>query len=223
VRCVALTKASFQPSSFLHHRSEEDRLRQRRKQLDENLEDLIYDPASSLAQLDEEKIGLKRPMGRWWERADRGFTEENSRNNLMVKLTASGRRPWVHSKYGVCMTQVGEGSPELDRLEKQRVYQNVGRAQRRGESWCAAPLDKSLQMPGSGIKKQQRFSAAPAQDPMKMELGDEVRSKDGWLWVVRSCGGKRNWVRTTFESSIKKSESKSAWSALRRASLPKTS
>jgi len=130
-------------------------------------------------------------VGRWWERADRGFTEENSRNNLMVKLSASGRRPWVHSKYGVCMTQVAEGSPELDRLEKQRLYQNVGRAQRRGESWCAAPLDKSLQMPGSGIKKQQRFSAAPAQDPMKMELGDEVRSKDGWLWVVRSCGGKR--------------------------------
>ena len=187
------------------------------------MQDLIYDPGSSLAQVDAEKIGLRLPMGRWWERADRGFTEENSRNNLMVKLTASGRRPWVHSKYGVCMTQVGEGSPQQDRVEKQRLYQNVGRAQRRGESWCAAPLDKSLQMPGSGIKKQQRFSAAPAQDPMKMELGDEVRSKDGWLWVVRSCGGKRNWVRTTFESSIKKSESKSAWSALRRASLPKTS
>jgi len=161
---------------ILRDRSEEERLRQRRKQLDENLQDLIYDPASTLEQVDAEKIGLRRPVGKWWERSDRGFTEENWRNNLVVRLSAasSARRPWVHSKKGVCMVQVAQVSPELDRRDKQRTYQDVGRAQRRGESWCAAPLDKSLHMPGSGIKKQQRYSAAPAQDPMKMELGDEV-------------------------------------------------
>jgi hypothetical protein len=47
-------------------------------------------------------------------------------------------------------------------------------------------------------------------DAEKMDLGDEVRDKDGWLWVVRSCGGAKRWVRTDFESSIKKRDKASS-------------
>ena len=100
-----------------------------------------------------------------------------------------------------------------------RVKRNVdsfNMIQRRGESWCTQPLDKTLKMPGSSIKKQDRYSAAPAQDAMKMDLGDESRAKDGWLWVVRSCGGKRQWIRTGFESSIKPKESKNVMASMLR-------
>ena len=43
-----------------------------------------------------------------------------------------------------------------------------------------------------------------------MDLGDEERDKDGWLWVVRSCGGEKRWVRTDFESSIKRRDKASS-------------
>jgi len=187
-------------------REEEARLRERRKQLDENVEELVYlAPKQALTSVDREKIGLRSPATRWWERSDRGFTEENLRNNLIMKLAApQAREPWVHTKLGVAVREVGLASPELDRLEKKRNYQLVGCAQRRGQSWCAQPLDKTLRMPASGIKKQNRYSAAPAMDAEKMDLGDEVRGKDGWLWVVRSCGGKKRWVRNDFESNIKR-------------------
>ena len=88
--------------------------------------------------------------------------------------------------------------------------QEIGFLQRRGKSWCAQPIDKSLRMPGTCIKKVARYSAAPEIDAMQMDLGDQIRTADGWLWVVRSCGGAKRWVRTDFESSIKKRDKASS-------------
>ena len=67
---------------------------------------------------------------------------------------------------------------------------------------CAQPLDTSLKIPGSRIKQSTRVSGAPEQDAMKMDLGDQIRTKDGWIWAVRSSGRRRHWVRANFESQI---------------------
>jgi len=66
---------------------------------------------------------------RWWERTDRGFTEENLRNNLVLKVSQHTETTWVHTKMGVSLDEVGQVSPSLDRLEKKRNYQVVGCAQ----------------------------------------------------------------------------------------------
>ena len=70
----------------------------------------------------------------------------------------------MHTKLQVAVHEVGMTSPELDRLEKKRNYQVVGCAQRRGQSWCAQPLDKTLRMPAASMKKQPRYSAGVSRD-----------------------------------------------------------
>ena len=185
-------------------RSEEERLHVRRRQLDDNVHALTYSPQSTLAEVDEEKIGLRRPLDRWWERKNKSFTDENTRNNLLLKMAAGEqRRSWVHRTRGIVLEEGELVSPETDRLQKKRTMQEIGFLQRRGKSWCAQPIDKSLRMPGTCIKKVARYSAAPEIDAMQMDLGDQIRTADGWLWVVRCCGRKRQWVRTNFEPSIR--------------------
>ena len=56
-------------------RDQDEGLRARRRQLDDNVQGLVFDSGGSLSALDGGKIGLPRPRDRWWERSDKVFTQ----------------------------------------------------------------------------------------------------------------------------------------------------
>ena len=56
-------------------RDQDEGLRARRRQLDDNVQGLLFDSGGSLSALDGGKIGLPRPRDRWWERSDKVFTQ----------------------------------------------------------------------------------------------------------------------------------------------------
>ena len=119
-------------------RDQDEGLRARRRQLDDNVQGLLFDSGGSLSALDGGKIGLPRPRDRWWERSDKVFTQENERNSLLVKMAGAAGSPGGAD---------GElTSPAKDRKEQMRQNRRVGWAQRQGYSWCALPLASSPYM-----------------------------------------------------------------------------
>ena len=119
-------------------RDQDEGLRARRRQLDDNVQGLLFDSGGSLSALDGGKIGLPRPRDRWWERSDKVFTQENERNSLLVKMAGAA---------GSMGGADGElTSPAKDRKEQMRQNRRVGWAQRQGYSWCALPLASSPYM-----------------------------------------------------------------------------
>ena len=119
-------------------RDQDEGLRARRRQLDDNVQGLVFDSGGSLSALDGGKIGLPRPRDRWWERSDKVFTQENERNSLLVKMAGAAGSPGGAD---------GElTSPAKDRKEQMRQNRRVGWAQRQGYSWCALPLASSPYM-----------------------------------------------------------------------------
>ena len=119
-------------------RDQDEGLRARRRQLDDNVQGLVFDSGGSLSALDGGKIGLPRPRDRWWERPDKVFTQENERNSLLVKMAGAAGSPGGAD---------GElTSPAKDRKEQMRQNRRVGWAQRQGYSWCALPLASSPYM-----------------------------------------------------------------------------
>ena len=84
-------------------RDQDEGLRARRRQLDDNVQGLLFDSGGSLSALDGGKIGLPRPRDRWWERSDKVFTQ------VCVCVCALCVHVWMHACLSVARA-IGGGS-----------------------------------------------------------------------------------------------------------------